>query len=813
MEASTEFKTVRKRGPNTQQFISTSPESTNTASGSDTNEYSTAAVGQREPLPPFSPRAEYSSSSSSHSTPVKSANSRSSYYKSQSNSSTSTPFHSPNKKDTETEKFLSTFKIYKCKEKTSHDKKVCPYWHSRVDRRRNPFEVAYSCVDCPHVDDNAICKDGEACLKCHSNLEKMFHPDLYKISTCTKGKACDRGKYCAFAHSPDELRTTPVSNSIAASALHSANKGTASSPNGNRSGGSYHNSGSGEQSSNAPYSPDFSDENVNAVVEKLVQLIKKHGSDGIISSELPRRYFDMFGERLELTHESGEKLRIKELLASKSYIVVRMHKGVQPKYVYCDDEARGGSPSSASEGDVDEDVNVAKVPATAIANHQGDHNEKIQLTSAFGDTETAKSTNSMGLPGNVPHPSPPSSLISKLAGSSLQSDPNDSSNSMSSLHTTSEGGNVGASGSGGSFGLYLGESNFTDASGSEFSVLGMGNSSHVRDNSLSGVIAVRNRPQTASTPPIGSNTASESIDSASNHRGWTSTVGGMGLNFKPNATADSAMAGSNNNSLLFGLGSAVSGLYGSQGGGFPAMNNIMNNSNNSFNDQNYGNLTNQQQYPQQHMQQGSNFEDLRGFASNTSVINSLMVPQSMNATNITNSNGAQTSLTPDPSQMYALCNALRVNMVLLQNELLQKSRDFELQGEELRRVMLHLVQSQEMQQRSNSAKEQALLELQRGRGDLEAAQKEVKSKESEVQSLKEALHEYRLLVKSQEFHKFHHAQTQANSDIDALMNRIIVTEQELMVAKSQTDEANRMRMEMQYQLQMFQSREVSGLMH
>ena len=40
---------------------------------------------------------------------------------------------------------------------------------------------------------------------------------------------------------------------------------------------------------------------------RLVDLIKSQGSDGIISSELPKRYSDIYNERLELTDEAGEK--------------------------------------------------------------------------------------------------------------------------------------------------------------------------------------------------------------------------------------------------------------------------------------------------------------------------------------------------------------------------------------------------------------------------------------------------------------------------------------------------------------------------
>eukprot|EP00603_Paraphysomonas_imperforata_P001668 CAMPEP_0114421146 /NCGR_PEP_ID=MMETSP0103-20121206/4924_1 /TAXON_ID=37642 ORGANISM="Paraphysomonas imperforata, Strain PA2" /NCGR_SAMPLE_ID=MMETSP0103 /ASSEMBLY_ACC=CAM_ASM_000201 /LENGTH=500 /DNA_ID=CAMNT_0001589651 /DNA_START=541 /DNA_END=2043 /DNA_ORIENTATION=- len=66
----------------------------------------------------------------------------------------------------------------------------------------------------------------------------------------------------------------------------------------------------------------------------LVTLIRSQGVDGIISSELPKRFFDYFGVRLDLQDENGEKFRIKDILHNRTDVMVSMHKGVQPKYVY-----------------------------------------------------------------------------------------------------------------------------------------------------------------------------------------------------------------------------------------------------------------------------------------------------------------------------------------------------------------------------------------------------------------------------------------------------------------------------------------------
>ena len=97
--------------------------------------------------------------------------------------------------------FMSTFKTTRCKDKNNHDKKMCSYFHSKSDKRRDPYEIEYSCSECPEHTEYTNCKDGDQCLKSHNMLERMFHPDLFKISMCQKPHSCERGQLCAFAHS------------------------------------------------------------------------------------------------------------------------------------------------------------------------------------------------------------------------------------------------------------------------------------------------------------------------------------------------------------------------------------------------------------------------------------------------------------------------------------------------------------------------------------------------------------------------------------------------------------------------------------
>lgn len=207
--------------------------------------------------------------------------------------------------------FMAAYKILKCKDKRpTHDKRQCMCWHNKGDRRRSPYDILYSPAECSSMtaDSSApvICADGDSCLKAHNMLERMFHPELYKISSCQREPetGCDRGNFCAFAHSEDDLRIPP-SRGIA----------KAMDPI-------------------VPSKTLTDSKALETIQDKLVYLIKSQGVDGIISSELPKRYFDSFAERLDLTDEAGERFRIKDILVTHPNVRVEMHKGVQPKYVY-----------------------------------------------------------------------------------------------------------------------------------------------------------------------------------------------------------------------------------------------------------------------------------------------------------------------------------------------------------------------------------------------------------------------------------------------------------------------------------------------
>lgn len=286
-------------------------------------------------------------------------------------------------------KFMAIYKTTKCKDKSNHDKRMCFYWHTKSDRRRNPFEVLYTCTECPNSTDTLTCENGDSCLKAHNMLERMFHPELFKISMCQRGpngNHCERGNLCAFAHS-DEDHRIPLSQTIAKSHVNSTISNSTTSNIAQVTNGLNPLSGAASTDPIVPGKSMSDSRLLDNIQEKLVRLIKSQGSEGIISSELPKRFSDAYSERLELADESGEKFRIKDLLLSHPHISVSMHKGVQPKYVY-DDIEESKSITTASN-----DKNLAKVTvAIETSTHTALFQQPISYSAvATGSSNTQKS--------------------------------------------------------------------------------------------------------------------------------------------------------------------------------------------------------------------------------------------------------------------------------------------------------------------------------------------------------------------------------------------------------------------------------------
>eukprot|EP01040_Poterioochromonas_malhamensis_P005468 gene5468-5869_t len=309
-------------------------------------------------------------------------------------------------------RMMATYKVAKCREGINHDKRMCIYWHSLSDRRRNPFEYTYSCFDCPSMASTGECKDGDDCPHAHTMLEKMFHPELYKISVCQRtqrGDSCDRGYLCAFAHNDADLRiispsnipkvpppvdwkpTKPIPDSnklklilerIVTILKEVGKEGAGGTEIGRKYYDKYHESMELEDENKEKYkfrdlvslnagvtivpnrggplryvydesrlaaatSASATTENtndssnktsdvqgLNTVRERLVDIIKSAGSEGVLGSDLPKKYFDLYGEKLDaVVDESGSKMKLKDILSAQSRITVQMLK-LQPKYVY-----------------------------------------------------------------------------------------------------------------------------------------------------------------------------------------------------------------------------------------------------------------------------------------------------------------------------------------------------------------------------------------------------------------------------------------------------------------------------------------------
>lgn len=196
-------------------------------------------------------------------------------------------------------RILATYKTSQCKQKVPHDRRSCQNWHSKADRRRNPFEFSYGCTECPNQTEMTECNLGDKCKFSHGFLERMYHPDLYKTSMCQRisaGLNCDRGLFCAFAHNQGDLR---FPKAFPAPLL------------------------------TVPSTP----------LERIVELVKSAGNDGILGSDLPKKYLTAYGEPIVLLNAAGTRVKMKDMLISHKQILVMMHKGAQPRYVFDENAA------------------------------------------------------------------------------------------------------------------------------------------------------------------------------------------------------------------------------------------------------------------------------------------------------------------------------------------------------------------------------------------------------------------------------------------------------------------------------------------
>eukprot|EP01031_Cornospumella_fuschlensis_P027159 gene27159-32806_t len=214
---------------------------------------------------------------------------------------------------------LATFKTLPCGLAVPHDHMLCAAWHSPADRRRNPFEFHYTSTLCPNQTEHTICLDQDICRCSHNLLEHMYHPDVYKRTICQNtlsGSPCDRGPFCGFAHGQPDMRGTPrliTSGNVISKAERAA---------------------------------------AVTVAQRLVLLVKNAGTEGVLGSDLPKRYRSLFGHNLEsAAGAKGSRVKVKELLQTQDCVRMEMFKGAQPKFFY-DIHATKAVRKATSEDDI-----------------------------------------------------------------------------------------------------------------------------------------------------------------------------------------------------------------------------------------------------------------------------------------------------------------------------------------------------------------------------------------------------------------------------------------------------------------------------
>ena len=116
-------------------------------------------------------------------------------------------------------KSLETFTFYMFRykscwcpnKKDSHDSKSCIYAHHMRDFRRPPEIFKYIPEDCEYMSGAnqasesgwEQCPQGLLCNKCHTTVERLYHPDKYKRIYCDRSR-CNQREICAFFHSQQE---------------------------------------------------------------------------------------------------------------------------------------------------------------------------------------------------------------------------------------------------------------------------------------------------------------------------------------------------------------------------------------------------------------------------------------------------------------------------------------------------------------------------------------------------------------------------------------------------------------------------------
>jgi hypothetical protein len=122
---------------------------------------------------------------------------------------------------------MYTYKIARCRLRSTHDWATCPYSHySELGRRRDPRLVPYAPMRCPEMRRCGVCPRLDDCPLSHNMLESWLHPLRYRTLRCDVGAECGR-TLCFFAHGEEELRRDPSVDSDVASGGDSVQAQTA----------------------------------------------------------------------------------------------------------------------------------------------------------------------------------------------------------------------------------------------------------------------------------------------------------------------------------------------------------------------------------------------------------------------------------------------------------------------------------------------------------------------------------------------------------------------------------------------------------
>ena len=105
---------------------------------------------------------------------------------------------------------ITEFKVHPCKRKDSHEKKLCPYYHSDVDRRRSLNQYNYCPELCPKIE-RSFCNCDNSCPFAKNKVEQLYHPERHKKKFCShypeRINKCEYENFCSFAHNEIEIKT------------------------------------------------------------------------------------------------------------------------------------------------------------------------------------------------------------------------------------------------------------------------------------------------------------------------------------------------------------------------------------------------------------------------------------------------------------------------------------------------------------------------------------------------------------------------------------------------------------------------------